>query len=108
MTSKIYEYMSCENHELYIVQCNEHGDFWETIPLTKSEDNSMSPTVVVGGDYFTPKGCSGLTWHQAMAVAHSYIAMGEAMGEKKKVRIEKLLLNYTWELKHTDQFTEVE
>lgn len=108
MIGKIYESMTCENHELYIVQCNEHGDFWETIPLTKSEDNSMSPKVIVGGDYFTPKGCSGLTWHQAMAVAHSYMAMVEATGGKKKVRIEKLLLNSAWGLTHTDQFTEVE
>ena len=108
MTDKIFECASCEKHDLYIVQRNELGDFWETIPLTNPEGNSMSPKIIIGGDCFTPKGCHGLTWHQAMAVAHSYMAMGEAMGEKKKVRIEKLLLNYTWELKHTDQFTEVE
>ena len=32
----------------------------------------------------------------------------EASGDKKKVRIEKLLLNSSWGLSHTDQFTAIE
>ncbi len=112
----IYECQTCTGHHVYIVEVRvkEQGaaihdkngfmvynNEWDTLRFNTVVEPSFDVQFPSGGDIFTPKGTSVLTYAQAMAAA--WCCKAQDTDNRFEFRVRPLRLDYSWKIRKEDE-----